>query len=227
MTFLSQCITSCQILYGYRTMNVRVSQDFIPSRLYTCTCTSILLFILKQNSLLVLKIKRRKMPFSTYSATSKLLKSNEKKRDFYKCTECSKAWLGFSNKDHVIWSNTENYIISIAQVYSIHMHMMSKYMNMQFSANTLRRIRPILYSRKENSVHIKYALWAHWTEAIDCKFNKFHDDWPWHGSLWPLVSVPCPSASLCSSGTSQLTSLQFTWFHQSLWRTVSYESHVL
>lgn len=39
------------------------------------------------------------------------------------------------------------------------MHMMSKYMNMQFSANTLRRIRPILYSRKENSVHIKYALW--------------------------------------------------------------------
>lgn len=79
MTFLSQCITSCQILYGYRTMNVRVSQDFIPSRLHTCTWTSILLFILKQNSLLVLKIKRRKMPFSTYCATSKLSKSNEKK----------------------------------------------------------------------------------------------------------------------------------------------------
>ena len=79
MTFLSQCITSCQILYGCGTMNVRVSQDFIPSRLYTCTCASILLFILIQNSLLVLKIKRRKMPFSTYSATSKLLKSNEKK----------------------------------------------------------------------------------------------------------------------------------------------------
>lgn len=47
--------------YGYRTMNVRVSQDFIPSRLHTCT--SILLFILKQNSLLVLKIKRRKIAF--------------------------------------------------------------------------------------------------------------------------------------------------------------------
>ena len=132
MTFLSQCITSCQILYGYRTMNVRVSLDFILSRLHTFTCTSILLFILTQNSLLVLKIKRRKMSFSTYSATSKLLKSNEKKRDFYKCTECSKAWLGFSNKDHVIWSNTEHYIISIVQVYSI--HMMSTYMNMQFSA---------------------------------------------------------------------------------------------
>lgn len=132
MTFLSQCITSCQILYGYRTMNVRVSKDFIPSRLHICT--SILLSFLKKFFACIKNKNKRKMPFSTYmySATSKLLKSNEKKRDFYRCTECSKAWLGFSNKDHVIWSNTENYIISIVQVYSI--HMMSTYMNMQFSA---------------------------------------------------------------------------------------------